>query len=122
MIQPQDRLEVQSKELLQRPRVRWLTAGINDQPGNLLLTVPPHDDNASFVIPPTNGIHEAIATKGLGGSGLQSLNDIKSSSSAMLREPPPADHRFLRHGESEKICENSLAERCAKPGISLCVF
>jgi len=48
MIEPQERLKVHSKELLQRPRVRWLTAGINDQPGSLLLTLPPRDDSASF--------------------------------------------------------------------------
>ena len=48
MIEPQERLKVHSKDLLQRSRVRWLTAGINDQSGSLLLTIPPRDDSASF--------------------------------------------------------------------------
>jgi len=48
MVEPQERLKIHSQDLLQRPGVRWLTAGINDQPGSMLLTMPPRDDSASF--------------------------------------------------------------------------
>jgi len=48
MVEPQERLKIHSQDLLQRPAVQWLTAGINDQVGSMLLTMPPRDDSASF--------------------------------------------------------------------------
>jgi FkbM family methyltransferase len=50
MIEPQDRLKVYSKDLIQRANVHWLTAGISDQVGSLTLTLPPRDDTASFIM------------------------------------------------------------------------
>lgn len=39
---------------------------------------------------------------------------------ATIRETSLAAHRFLRHGHSEKIYENSLANRLRKRGINVC--
>jgi len=38
---------------------------------------------------------------------------------AMIRETSLAAHRFLRHGHSEKIYENSLANRLRKRGMKV---
>ena len=48
MVEPQERLKVEAQDLIQRPRVRWLTAGISDQVGSLMLSLPPRDDSATF--------------------------------------------------------------------------
>ena len=48
MVEPQERLQSYARDLLQQPRLRWLTAGISDQPGTMKLTLPPRDDSATF--------------------------------------------------------------------------
>ena len=39
---------------------------------------------------------------------------------ATIRETSLAAHRFLRHGHSEKIYENSIANRLRKSGVNVC--
>ncbi|WP_414663532.1 FkbM family methyltransferase [Horticoccus sp. 23ND18S-11] len=48
MVEPQLPLKSQSADLLDRPNVIWLSAGVSDEVGSLLLTLPPRDDSASF--------------------------------------------------------------------------
>jgi FkbM family methyltransferase len=55
LVEPQARLRAHACDLLGLGNVRWLTAGVSDQTGHLLLTLPPRDDTASFRVSP----HEA---------------------------------------------------------------
>lgn len=49
MVEPQERLRVHSEDLLARPNVTWITAGVSDEVGSLMLTLPEHDHSASFL-------------------------------------------------------------------------
>jgi FkbM family methyltransferase len=49
MVEPQERLRTHSADLLGRPNVTWITAGVSDEAGRLLLTLPEHDHSASFL-------------------------------------------------------------------------
>jgi FkbM family methyltransferase len=49
MVEPQERLKVHAADLLGRPNVTWVTAGVSDEVGRLMLTMPKHDHSASFL-------------------------------------------------------------------------
>lgn len=50
MVEPQLPLKAMSRDLLARPNVRWVNAGISDKVGSLKLTLPPRHARASFVM------------------------------------------------------------------------
>ena len=61
-----------------------------------------------------------MATKGSEGSELSGMNQNQILDlCATVREISLAAHRFLRHGHSEKIYENSLANRLRKRGLNV---
>lgn len=53
MIEPQERLKLFSRDLLVRSNIRWKTAGLSDQAGRMVLSVPGRDDSATFLTPST---------------------------------------------------------------------
>jgi hypothetical protein len=61
-----------------------------------------------------------MATRGSKGTELQNKNESQILDlCAIVLETSLAAHRFLRHGQSERICANSLANRLRNRGMNV---
>ncbi len=50
MIEPHDNLRAYSADLLRRPNVSWLHAGVGDQSGTMAFTIAQRDDSSTFTL------------------------------------------------------------------------
>ena len=76
LIEPQSELQSYSTEILSKKNIRWLTAGVGEQPGEMMLSLTTRDDSANFRLSKEEAQREGIPQRAV---PITTLNEIARS-------------------------------------------
>lgn len=76
LIEPQSELQSYSTEILSRKNIRWITAGVGEETGELMLSLTARDDSANFRLSQEEAREEGISQRAV---PITTLDEVVSS-------------------------------------------